>query len=65
MQGLRGRRLVRMALALVLAVTGLSVTTSVVSAPSAMADACYTWNRTLQAGTSGSDVKELQIRVAG
>lgn len=29
------------------------------------ADACYTWNRTLQEGTSGDDVTQLQIRVAG
>ncbi|MFC4853829.1 D-Ala-D-Ala carboxypeptidase family metallohydrolase [Actinophytocola glycyrrhizae] len=29
------------------------------------ADACYTWNRTLSQGASGSDVTQLQIRVAG
>ncbi len=28
-------------------------------------DACYTWNRTLSQGASGSDVTQLQIRVAG
>jgi zinc D-Ala-D-Ala carboxypeptidase len=31
----------------------------------AAADGCYTWTRTLTQGTSGSDVTELQIRVAG
>src|SRR4051794_37266848 len=29
------------------------------------ADACYTWGRTLSQGTSGDDVRQLQIRVAG
>ena len=29
------------------------------------ADACYTWGRTLSQGKSGSDVTQLQIRVAG
>jgi zinc D-Ala-D-Ala carboxypeptidase len=32
---------------------------------SASADGCYTWGRTLQRGSIGSDVTELQIRVAG
>src|SRR5690606_39830410 len=27
-------------------------------------DSCYTWNRTLSQGSSGSDVTQLQIRVA-
>ncbi|GGT33584.1 D-Ala-D-Ala carboxypeptidase family metallohydrolase [Streptomyces chromofuscus] len=31
----------------------------------AQADECYTWNRTLSEGMSGSDVTQLQIRVAG
>ncbi|HEX6353914.1 M15 family metallopeptidase [Actinophytocola sp.] len=29
------------------------------------ADGCFTWTRTLSQGTSGSDVTQLQIRVAG
>jgi zinc D-Ala-D-Ala carboxypeptidase len=29
------------------------------------ADGCYTWNRTLAQGTSGEDVRQLQIRVSG
>jgi len=31
----------------------------------AHADGCYTWGRTLSQGSSGSDVTQLQIRVAG
>lgn len=40
---------------------GLVVTAS---AP-AQADECYTWGRTLREGSSGADVTQLQIRVAG
>ncbi|MFF2852794.1 D-Ala-D-Ala carboxypeptidase family metallohydrolase [Streptomyces sp. NPDC058001] len=36
-----------------------------VTAAPAQADECYTWGRTLSEGMSGSDVTELQIRVAG
>lgn len=37
------------------------------TAPAAQADSCYTWNSTLSESrdSSGSAVKELQIRVAG
>ena len=35
------------------------------AASPAYADGCYTWTRTLSQGASGSDVRELQIRVAG
>ncbi|MFC7758051.1 D-Ala-D-Ala carboxypeptidase family metallohydrolase [Catellatospora bangladeshensis] len=31
----------------------------------AHADGCYTWGRNLSSGTSGEDVRQLQIRVAG
>jgi zinc D-Ala-D-Ala carboxypeptidase len=31
----------------------------------AHADACYTWTRTLAQGSSGEDVRQLQIRIAG
>ncbi|MCT2585384.1 M15 family metallopeptidase [Actinophytocola gossypii] len=68
------RRLVPLLAALFMAVTG-TVTGAVAAAepvatePSvadvAPADACYTWNRTLREGMSGSDVTQLQIRVAG
>lgn len=34
-------------------------------APPAQADSCYTWDRTLREGSSGSDVAQLQVRVAG
>lgn len=38
---------------------------NVVTASPAQADACYTWNRTLNRGDSGGDVRQLQIRLAG
>ena len=31
----------------------------------ALADGCYTWSRQLSEGTSGEDVRQLQIRVSG
>ncbi|WP_245373345.1 D-Ala-D-Ala carboxypeptidase family metallohydrolase [Crossiella equi] len=31
----------------------------------ALADGCYTWNRTLSPGATGEDVRQLQIRVSG
>ncbi|GAA3310390.1 D-Ala-D-Ala carboxypeptidase family metallohydrolase [Streptomyces cinereospinus] len=36
-----------------------------VTAGPARADECYTWSRTLSEGMSGSDVTQLQVRVAG
>ncbi|WP_026455594.1 M15 family metallopeptidase [Saccharomonospora iraqiensis] len=58
------RRAVSLFAALALAVGGLAG--AAVAAPAtASADSCYTWNRTLQRGASGSDVAQLQIRVAG
>jgi zinc D-Ala-D-Ala carboxypeptidase len=35
------------------------------TAGTAHADGCYTWSRSLSEGTSGADVTQLQIRVAG
>ena len=61
---MRRHRLVRSILALLLSITGLTIA-STVTASSAQADECYTWSRTLGSGTSGSDVAQLQIRVAG
>lgn len=61
---MRRHRLVRSILALLLSITGLTIT-STVTASSAHADECYPWSRTLGSGTSGSDVAQLQIRVAG
>ncbi|WP_399889264.1 D-Ala-D-Ala carboxypeptidase family metallohydrolase [Streptomyces sp. BBFR51] len=58
------RRVSRLLLSFVMlmagAVVGLGAT-----ATAAHADSCYTWNRTLSQGSSGSDVTQLQIRVAG
>jgi zinc D-Ala-D-Ala carboxypeptidase len=50
------------AFALTAATTAVS---TVAFAGAAHADACYTWGRTLSEGTSGEDVRQLQIRVAG
>ncbi|TXS56839.1 D-Ala-D-Ala carboxypeptidase family metallohydrolase [Streptomyces sp. t39] len=58
------RRTARLLLSMVmLAVAGLAGV--VATAGSAQADDCYTWSRTLSQGASGSDVTQLQIRVAG
>ncbi|MEV4754656.1 D-Ala-D-Ala carboxypeptidase family metallohydrolase [Micromonospora sp. NPDC049559] len=57
-------RLSRAALAL-LTMLAATVLAAVVQAPAAHADGCYTWGRTLGQGTSGEDVRQLQIRVAG
>lgn len=58
------RRILGIVAALVLVATGTAVTTTVTATP-AHADSCYTWSRTLKEGMSGSDVRELQIRVSG
>lgn len=57
-------RLIAMLGAAVLALTSLLGVTFGTASP-AVADSCYTWNRTLSSGSSGSDVAELQVRVAG
>jgi zinc D-Ala-D-Ala carboxypeptidase len=56
--------LTRALAALALFLTSLLAVGASTSAPAA-ADECYTWTRTLSQGASGSDVAELQIRVAG
>ena len=57
------QRLGRIVASLVILAAGLiGVQTAV--APSASADACYTWNRTLRYGNTGSDVRQLQVRIA-
>ncbi|MFU8854229.1 D-Ala-D-Ala carboxypeptidase family metallohydrolase [Micromonospora sp. SL1-18] len=61
---MRINTLKRMILALALALPGAAIAT-VVAAPAAYADGCYTWNRPLSQGQSGEDVRQLQIRVAG
>ncbi|OQO92310.1 M15 family metallopeptidase [Saccharomonospora piscinae] len=59
------RRRIGSLLAVLALLVGGAVATSVVAPATASADECYSWNRTLQRGASGSDVRELQIRVAG
>ncbi|NYH78513.1 zinc D-Ala-D-Ala carboxypeptidase [Actinopolyspora biskrensis] len=44
---------------------GLVSGASVLAPAPAAADSCYTWGQTLSQGDSGSDVRELQVRVAG
>ncbi|WP_327265864.1 D-Ala-D-Ala carboxypeptidase family metallohydrolase [Streptomyces sp. NBC_01232] len=51
-------------LAVLLVAVSLFVTT-VATAGAAHADGCFTWTRTLARGSSGADVTQLQIRVAG
>jgi zinc D-Ala-D-Ala carboxypeptidase len=58
------KRALRLMLTLVMIGTAAVVGT-VATAGTANADACYTWGRTLSSGMSGSDVTQLQIRVAG
>jgi zinc D-Ala-D-Ala carboxypeptidase len=58
------------ALTRALTVIAMTVTTTVAvvalgPATAAHADGCYTWGRSLAQGTSGEDVRQLQIRVAG
>ena len=68
------KRLITLFSALFLGLTGTvtaAVAAPATAAPEAAApdlvaaDGCYTWNRTLKRGMSGSDVTQLQIRVAG
>jgi len=42
-----------------------SFTVTLLSAAPASADGCYTWTRNLSQGSSGGDVTQLQIRIAG
>ncbi|SBT52582.1 D-Ala-D-Ala carboxypeptidase family metallohydrolase [Micromonospora auratinigra] len=61
---MRVNTLKRAAVAFALALPGAAIATAV-AAPAAHADGCYTWKRTLSQGSSGSDVRQLQIRVGG
>jgi len=58
------KRLLYLLSALVIAIAG-TLTASVVAPSEAAADGCYTWDRTLREGARGSDVTQLQIRIAG
>lgn len=48
-----------------LAATALALVGAATIASPAHADGCYTWGRTLAEGSSGEDVRQLQIRVSG
>ncbi|SCG39295.1 D-Ala-D-Ala carboxypeptidase family metallohydrolase [Micromonospora inositola] len=61
---MRVNTLKRAVVAFALALPGAAIAT-LVAAPAAHADGCYTWQRTLSQGRSGADVRQLQIRVAG
>ncbi|MCF2131654.1 D-Ala-D-Ala carboxypeptidase family metallohydrolase [Strepomyces sp. STD 3.1] len=58
------RRASRLLLTFVMLMAGAAVGVGA-TATTAQADSCYTWNRTLSQGSSGGDVTQLQIRVAG
>ncbi|MFG2685371.1 D-Ala-D-Ala carboxypeptidase family metallohydrolase [Streptomyces sp. NPDC048405] len=58
------RRVSRLLISFVMLMAGAVVGVGA-TAGAAHADSCYTWNRTLSQGSSGSDVTQLQIRVAG
>ena len=58
------RRVSRLLLSFVMVMTGVAAGVGA-TATTAHADSCYTWNRTLSQGSSGDDVTQLQIRVAG
>ncbi len=61
---MRIRRLLTAGL-LLLSVIAVAGAVEIRTASPAAADECYTWNRTLRSGSSGSDVAALQVRVAG
>ncbi|WP_327371709.1 D-Ala-D-Ala carboxypeptidase family metallohydrolase [Streptomyces sp. NBC_01217] len=58
------RRTIQLVLSIVMIMTA-TVGGMLATAAPAQADECYTWGRTLSEGMSGSDVTQLQIRVAG
>ncbi|WP_078900660.1 D-Ala-D-Ala carboxypeptidase family metallohydrolase [Streptomyces sp. SBT349] len=58
------RRALRVVLTIVMFST-VALAGTVATAGTAHADGCYTWNRTLNQGASGEDVRQLQIRVSG
>ncbi|MCP2328397.1 zinc D-Ala-D-Ala carboxypeptidase [Hamadaea flava] len=58
------RRIISLALAAFMTLTA-SITAVFAAGAPAHADGCYTWSRVLKEGTSGEDVRQLQIRVSG
>lgn len=61
---MRTRRLLAIC-SLLVGVFGAVAVADIAAPRPAAADTCYTWTRTLRQGSTGSDVKVLQIRVAG
>ncbi|MCR3722827.1 MULTISPECIES: M15 family metallopeptidase [Prauserella salsuginis group] len=59
------KRFLSLLAAAAVAAAGLTAATAVTTPAPASAASCYEWSSTLSRGDSGSDVKELQIRVAG
>ncbi|MBB5869148.1 zinc D-Ala-D-Ala carboxypeptidase [Allocatelliglobosispora scoriae] len=55
----------RRRLSTLLVTIALALAGAVTIAEPAHADGCYTWGRSLAQGTSGEDVRQLQIRVSG
>ncbi len=62
-RSVRTRRLALLSAVLLALASTFAV--NLVNTPTAQADACFTWNRTLNRGDTGNDVKQLQIRIAG
>ncbi len=60
---MRTKRFTLLAAMILTIATTFSV--NMLTASPAAADACYTWSRTLSSGMSGSDVTQLQKRIAG
>ncbi|GIH07615.1 hypothetical protein Rhe02_56820 [Rhizocola hellebori] len=58
------RRTVRVLSSIALTIAASAAVVVTTQSP-ALADGCYTWGRTLSQGTSGEDVRQLQIRVSG
>jgi zinc D-Ala-D-Ala carboxypeptidase len=58
------RRILTLLSAIPMIVAATLIVLTVAATP-AQADTCYTWGRTPSQGTSGDDVRQLQIRVAG
>lgn len=46
-------------------ITGLFIALSLALIEPALADGCFTWSGTLKEGSSGDEVRQLQIRVSG
>ncbi|MFD0635974.1 D-Ala-D-Ala carboxypeptidase family metallohydrolase [Catenulispora yoronensis] len=58
-------RILRMLLSFALLAIGVTSASAAASAPASASSSCYSWGRSLSQGATGSDVAQLQIRVAG